>query len=192
MGGQDPAPTIFGDANAYGLSPAMLAASRFWPFGLDSGASSAEGDGSMSDKSKTVSVEFGELRDAYQFASFAGTEYAAYVSLETGKVYFVTGQEDLDAEVPDDIGVSDDYLALPDKRSLELGTRLVFAFALQVIPDEYDAIRDIFRRKGAYRRFKDFLNSNGWLEQWHEFEAKATDEALCAWCRDNGIELKER
>jgi hypothetical protein len=55
----------------------------------------------MSDKlSKTVLVDFAELRDAYEFANFGGSEYAAYVGLETGKVYFVTGQEDLDGELP--------------------------------------------------------------------------------------------
>jgi hypothetical protein len=153
---------------------------------------SGGGDGSMSDKlSKTVSINFADLLDALEFASVGDLSgYAAYVGLETGKIYCVSGQEDLDEDIPDDIAESDDYLAVPDKRSLDLGSRLVFSFAEQEMPDEYGIVRDIFRRKGAYGRFKDFLHSKGRLEQWHEFEAKATEEALLGWCLDNGIAIK--
>jgi hypothetical protein len=149
--------------------------------------------GCMSDKrSKTVPVKFSEVLDAFEFANVGGTaEFHAYIGLDTGKVYFVSGQDDLDEEVPDDIDESDDYLPLPDKRNLDLGSRLVFAFAEQVIPDDYDTVRDIFRRKGAYGRFKDFLDSEGMLERWYDFEAKATESALRAWCQEHGITLKD-
>jgi hypothetical protein len=145
----------------------------------------------MGDKlSKTVSVDFGELLNAFEFANFAlVSDHAAYVDLKTGEIYCVTGQEDLDEEIPDDIDESDDYLALPDKSSLDLGNRLVFSFAEQEMPDEYDIVRDIFRKKGAYRRLKELLHAKGRLEQWYEFELQATKQALRHWCRANRIEL---
>ncbi|MEA2776512.1 MAG: hypothetical protein QOF90_1918 [Acetobacteraceae bacterium] len=76
----------------------------------------------MGDKlSKTVSVDFGELLNAFEFANFGlVSDHAAYVDLKTGKIYCVSGQEDLDEELPDDIDESDDDLALPGKSSLDL------------------------------------------------------------------------
>jgi hypothetical protein len=67
----------------------------------------------------------------------------------------------------------------------------VFAFAEQVMPDHYDTVRDIFRRRGAYGRFKDFLDAKRMLERWYDFEAKAAERALRAWCQENGIELTD-
>lgn len=147
----------------------------------------------MSDKqSETVPVKFSELLDAFEFSNVGGTtEYHAYVGLDTGKFYFVTGQDDLDEEVPDDIDELDRYLHMPDKWDLDLGSRLVFAFAEQVMPDYYDTVRDIFRRRGAYGRFKDFLDAKRMLERWYDFEAKATERALRAWCQENDIELTD-
>jgi hypothetical protein len=148
----------------------------------------------VSDKvSKTVPVKFDELREAFEFANVDGgvSDLAAYVSLETGKIYFVSGQEDLDEEIPDDIEESVDYLAVPDRSILSLGSRLVFQFVRSEMPDDHDTVAGIFARKGAYRRFKDFIDSKGKLDRWYEFEANATDEALRGWCRDNGIELIE-
>jgi hypothetical protein len=142
----------------------------------------------MNDK---VPVKFAELLNAFEFASFGdGFELRAYVETSSGKVYCVTGQDDLDEEIPDDIAESDDYLPLPDKRDLDLGSRLVFAFAEEVMPDEYRTVRDIFRRKGAYGRLKDFLDAKGMLEKWYEFETKSTEHALRAWCQEHGIELE--
>ncbi|MDR3529601.1 MAG: UPF0158 family protein [Rhodopila sp.] len=145
----------------------------------------------MTALSKPVSVRFAELLEAFEFANFAHSECHAYVCLDTGRVYFVSGQEDLDEDVPDDIEESDDYLAIPDKRDLDLGNRLAFSFARQEIPDDYDTVLDIFRRTGAYGQFKELLHSHGMLDKWYDFEAEATEKALRAWCLANGIELRE-
>lgn len=68
---------------------------------------------------------------------------------------------------------------------------LVFAFAEQMMPDYYYTVRDIFRRKGAYGRFKKFLGARGMLNRWFDFEAKATESALRGWCEAHGIELTD-
>jgi hypothetical protein len=139
-----------------------------------------------------VPVKFSELWSAFEFANVGGGyELHAYVGLVTGKVYFVSDQDDLNDEIPDDIEESDEYLHLPDKRDLDLGSRLAFAFAEQAMPDHYDTVRDVFRRKGAYRRFRDLLVARGMLERWYDFETKATERALRAWSQENGIQLQE-
>jgi len=56
------------------------------------------------------------------------------------------------------------------------------------LSDEYDTVAGFFRRRGAYGRFKALLHARGMLERWYEFENRATEEALLAWCEENGIQ----
>ena len=57
------------------------------------------------------------------------------------------------------------------------------------LPDDYDTVTGFFRRRGAYGRFKNLMDTRGKLERWYDFEARATDAALRAWCAEHGIEL---
>jgi hypothetical protein len=68
----------------------------------------------------------------------------------------------------------------------------VFRFTREFLPDDYDEVSQIFHRRGAYGRYKDLLSRKGLLDQWHQFEDKAAEEALREWCRDNEIELDEQ
>jgi len=49
----------------------------------------------------------------------------------------------------------------------------------------------MFSRRGAYRRWKDFLDANGLLEKWYTFENEATEQALKTWCQENGIPIED-
>ena len=51
-----------------------------------------------------------------------------------------------------------------DKRELDLGKPLVLDFAREFLPDDYDEVRHIFSRRGAYRRYKNLLERRGALE----------------------------
>ncbi len=44
--------------------------------------------------------------------------------------------------------------------------------------------------RGAYRRFKDFLEQKDLLQSWYDFENQRDEEALREWARDNKIELE--
>jgi hypothetical protein len=90
--------------------------------------------------------------------------------------------------LPDDVD-SDRYIAVPHKNDLDLGKRLVLKFAAEFLADEYDYVRQIFSRRGAYARFKDLLDRHGKLQQWHDYEDRAKKEALREWCQDNEIEI---
>jgi hypothetical protein len=81
------------------------------------------------------------------------------------------------------------YISIPDKRELDLGKPLVLDFAREFLPDDYDEVRHIFSRRGAYRRLKDLLVRRGAIDQWEDFSNKAEEAALREWCAENGIEL---
>jgi hypothetical protein len=139
-----------------------------------------------------VTVDRAEMRDAFDFVILGDALGAeAYISLDTGKIHLRTVDGDVmeEDEAPDDLETSDRYIALPHKAELDLGRRLVLRFTEQELPGDYDAVRDLFRRKGAYAGFKRLLESRGALQRWYDYEERGTGEALRAWCEDNGIQL---
>ena len=82
-------------------------------------------------------------------------------------------------------------IEIPHKNDLDLGHNLVFEFTASNLPDEYDRVRDIFRHRGAYGRFKDLLDFKGLLDAWHSFENERETKALRRWCDENKIELSD-
>lgn len=137
----------------------------------------------------TVSVNATDLRITFEFIS-AGTpfEHSAYICLDTGKIYCQSISAGLEEEdLPEDLETSDRYIAVPHKNDLDLGRRLALAFVEQELAADYDTVAGFFRRRGAYGRFKERLHARGKLQSWYEFEERATERALLAWCEENGI-----
>jgi hypothetical protein len=91
--------------------------------------------------------------------------------------------------LPDDID-DEKYISIPDKRELDLGKPLVLDFAREFLPDDYDEVRRIFSRRGAYRRYKDLLVRRDALERWDDFSRRAEEAALREWCAENEIDLR--
>ena len=135
----------------------------------------------------TPPVTMRELEDAFDFGD--ADELEAYLNVQTGEFVFIAPEGCLDEEPPDALEDEDKYLRMPDKRDLDLGSRLVFAFAREV--GRHDEVREIFSRRGAYRRYKDSLDRWGLAEKWYAFQDAATKEALRGWCQENGIRVKE-
>jgi hypothetical protein len=136
-----------------------------------------------------VKVSYDELETAFEFVSSAGPfENQAFIDLDSGAIYWKSDNSD-DDDLPDDLEDSDRYLAVPHKHDLDLGQALVFRFASERMPRDYDTIRGIFHRKGAYARFKQLLESNGRLDEWYRFEADATVQALKEWCAEHSLEV---
>jgi hypothetical protein len=132
-------------------------------------------------------VDFEEIVLALEYLDSGGE---AVVCRRTGKVYVHSDVADLD-ELPDDVDDDENYVGIPSKHDLGLGKPLVLDFAREILPDDYDEIRSIFSRSGAYSRFKTFLTRRRALERWYDFEAKATERALREWCEENSIELAD-
>ena len=138
-----------------------------------------------------TTISYQDLSDAFNFVSVDGMiEGHAYITKDTGRIYWVSEDGTLDEEVPDDLDDEDRYIPVPHKRELDLGAALVRRFARGEAPHLYDRIQAIFSRRGAYSRFKDLLSSEGLLEKWYEFEAEATERALREWAEANGIHVK--
>jgi hypothetical protein len=138
-----------------------------------------------------VDISHFELTNAFLFSS-AGSpgEGTAYIDLDTGTIYLVSDYIDRQEDVPEDIQTSECYLAIPHKNEFNLGRRLVMCFCAEKLSDDdYEKVEDIFRRKGAYSRFKDFLDRKNLLGDWYAYEEKATEQALREWCEDNGITI---
>ena len=143
---------------------------------------------------KAVSVDTGELELAFEFVS-SGRQYEnnAYVSIETGRIYWSSAMLDMEEEdLPDDLGAPDLYIAVPHKNELGLGRALVFDFINRHLPEADDIVAGFFRRRGAYGPFKQYLDRRKMLDRWFAFENEATGKALRDWCEEAGIHLSRK
>jgi Uncharacterised protein family (UPF0158) len=136
-------------------------------------------------------VNMSDLLNAFDFVtSDGGGMNEAFLCRQTGKIYWRS--PDLDEELeelPDDLEESENYIAIPDKRELDLGKPSALDFASEFMPDDFNKVRAIFGGRGAYRRFKTLLEERGKLDRWYDFEAQATERALRHWCKENWIEI---
>jgi Uncharacterised protein family (UPF0158) len=137
-----------------------------------------------------AAVQYSDLELAFEFVSSAAPmENMAYVSLDTGRIYWISSWSDTEDELPDDVETSDRYVRIPHKNDLDLGKRLVLRFMDEKLPSEYDRVQVFFHHRGAYARFRDLLAAHGAVDKWHAYEDEATDRALREWCAENGIEI---
>ena len=112
-----------------------------------------------------AAVKYEDLSAAFDFVSFAAPmEHHAYLSLDTGTIYWISELNPLDEEVPEDVETSDRYIPIPHKNDLDLGIDLAL-------------------------RFKELLASEGSLDKWYAFEAESTERALRDWCTANAISV---
>ena len=139
------------------------------------------------------SISLKDLEFALEWASERHSDCSAALRRSDGAIFYLGGDSDYsepDAEPPpSDIGDPDKYLELPTRHDLDLGQPLVFDFVDAQAPALRDAVQDIFRRRGAYSRFKDLLEQQGLLERWHHYSDEETKAALQRWARDNGFEV---
>lgn len=137
-----------------------------------------------------IAIKYSDMEFAFDYVS-AGMEgeHSAYLSLDTGKFHYTSELGDDDEDLPDDLETSDRYLAIPYKNELDLGRRLVMRFVAAELPDNLDQVDDIFRRRGAYARYKALLESKDALQRWYDYEQQANKQAILEWCRENEIEL---
>ena len=140
-----------------------------------------------------VTVKYDDLSLAFEFVS-AGLpmEHNAYISIDTGQIYWISDLNPTEEEIPDDLETSDRYIAIPHKNDLGLGRSLALRFAEQELPQCYERAKAFFRSRGAYARFKQLLESEGVLEKWYKFEEESVEKALRDWCAENSIPLIEK
>ena len=136
-----------------------------------------------------MEIKFSDIEDAFFYVSSAPmAANTAILCKETGEIFYASDYTDED-ETPEDIYYRDDCIGIPHKNDLDLGRNLVFEFVEQYLPGDFDRVRNIFRRKGAYGRYKDLLDDRGLSQQWYDFENTRQAETIRQWCKDNEIKL---
>lgn len=142
----------------------------------------------MSKKSR----RFREIEDALMFVSASAYgENSATLDRSTGKIYYQSDYADFDEtdELSEEDYDPEIHIKIPHKNDLNLGKNLVFAFVEQVIPYAHEKVHHIFKKRGAYSRYKDWLDSQGLLQQWYDFENEKEQAALLKWCEENEIDI---
>lgn len=135
-------------------------------------------------------VTFSDIQDAFSFVSSAPQGgNIAVLCKDTGQIYYRSESGSID-EIDDELDC-EEFMHIPHKNDLDLGQQLVFEFVEMSLPDEYNAVRQIFGHRGAYGTFKYLLECKGLLQSWYDFENEREKEALIQWCEDNEIELTD-
>lgn len=136
-------------------------------------------------------IKLSVVEEAFEFVSFSPPGMnGAYLDKSSGEVFYTSDEGDFE-ELPDDIDENDKYIDIPHKNDLDLGKELVFRFIADRLPSRLGQVHQMFTKKGAYTRFKDFLDRDGTLQEWYDFQEIEQRRALKAWCEENGIELVE-
>ena len=101
----------------------------------------------------TVPVSLKEILEASEFVCAAsGGEHQAFLCKQSGKLYCHSELcDDLDI-LPDDIGDSEKFLQIPDKRELDLGKPLALDFAPPIPARRLRRRSTIFQQKGRLRQ----------------------------------------
>lgn len=134
-----------------------------------------------------MTIKFSDILDLFELVNFGSPfDHEGYICKESGKTYFYSELGDNEEELPNDVN-DEKYLAIPYKNELNLGNNLALDFTLEYLPTDYEKVRLIFNRKGAYARFKSLLESTDKIDEWYKFEAKRIEEALREWCTEQGV-----
>jgi hypothetical protein len=134
--------------------------------------------------------KFSDIEDAFMYVS--STMYGvnnALLCMDTGKILYSSEMAGIDEAEDEDELDWDQCVKVPHKNDLDLGRDLVFKFTEEQLSRDYDRVRQMFRRKGAYSRFKQLLEQRGMLDEWYEYENSCEERALRKWCEDTGVEL---
>ena len=139
--------------------------------------------------SSSASIRYDDLEQAIEWVSASGIGNEAFISKATGAIHYVSADGTVDEPVPADVGDDTRYWAVPSKSDLDLGRSLVIRYVQEALPDDLQAVRQYFRRRGAYAQFKALLQRRRHLERWYAYESEATAEALQAWAAENGLQI---
>jgi hypothetical protein len=142
---------------------------------------------------RPMPARFDDILSAFEFVSGDGSN-EALLCRRTGKVYWrseLAGVDDIADELPDGVEDDENYIAIPRKQVLGLGKALALDFVREFLPKDFDEVRDMFGRRGAYRNFRALVTKRRVLERWYDFESKATERAVREWCELNEIEVTD-
>lgn len=140
----------------------------------------------------TKSKKLDDIHSALIYVSSSGFgENTAIYDKETGKIYLCSDMAGIDEfeEFCESQYNEKIHIDIPHKNDLALGRNLVFEFMRKHSPENENVVSQIFRKKGAYSKFKNFLDSKNILQKWYDFENSRELEELNNWCQENNIDI---
>jgi len=135
-----------------------------------------------------IDIDLSELQGAVEWVSDSTSDGEAFICRRTGRIYWISDEDIVDQEdPPSDLDDPMRFVPVPDKYELDIGTKLAFDYTNTHLPDRYNEVRSIFRRRGAYGRFKSLLSDHRLLEGWYAYCDEKTQAALQEWCKSEGL-----
>ncbi len=136
-----------------------------------------------------MKFKWNDIENAFLFVSMAPMyQNHAFLNIDNGQIYYSSETSDSD-KIPKNMNAPGKYIEIPHKNDLDLGKDLVYQYIKKYLPEHYDTVWKIFGKKGAYSRYKQFLENLGKLEEWFKFENGVIDKTLRDWCKENEIEI---
>ena len=131
-------------------------------------------------------MNLGDLVDAHMLAdaSLSG-DGAVFIERKTGRMHW-RYEEDIGEPIPPDVEDSTRYARVPDRHGLDFDSHPK-AFTRQHLPALYEEVQDIFRQRGAYRRFRALLEREDALDAWYAYRDQGTERALREWAEEEGF-----
>jgi hypothetical protein len=131
-------------------------------------------------------LDFEDFTAAFDWVSAdPARENAAYIDRTTHQLYW--NLEDGSEDIPKDIADTTKYLPVPHKYDLDLGNALNLSFVKTHASDSYSEVSGFFKQRGAYSKFKQWLDQENLLETWYEYEATQTEQTLTQWLKTHSI-----
>lgn len=139
---------------------------------------------------------YSDLLEAYEsFAGISDYEATVFVNIEKEKIVLWYAEGLVDDEEHERVEcelTQGKWMELPKKQELNLGVKLVFRFANAYFSeDDIQKVSRIFSRKGAYQKWRSFLESKDMVQEWYRFRDEEQDKALKRWLTDMKIPFKE-
>lgn len=135
-----------------------------------------------------MQIDLDELMYAIELLGFGGPNDAeGYLCRQTGAIFLDLGDMAEGDDMPPDVTDDSKYLPLHSVPGLGTGAELALSFTDRFLPSSLSEVREYFRHRGAYARFKRTLEEAALLDEWFKYEEDAKRSAVRAWLRDEGV-----
>ena len=120
-------------------------------------------------------VKCEDLSAAFDFVSFAAPmEHQAYISIDTGTIYWISELNPLEEEVPEDLETSDRYIAIPQNDLTSGDLALRCGGGCRIGTTWWRSSFGIV----ALCRFRNSSHQRAFWINGYAFEAESTERAL--------------
>ncbi|NLC66161.1 MAG: hypothetical protein GX752_04380 [Clostridium sp.] len=131
-------------------------------------------------------------------------EMNAFLNKNSKEIFYISEEEFIMAEddepidklpewlqeqirLVEEVLYGDDWISLPSKLEIhEYNIMEKFCFSLDD-EDISNAMCNLIKGKGAFRRFKDYIQKYNIEDDWYNFRNKILEEMAIEWCEENNI-----